>query len=152
EREAQNIAERRDAVIAGATPLEPLNIALTLNAQQQSVALTGQLDQRWQGNRQVFTTASHIGERNNPRLDKLAKPWLAHLVANAKGLNTVTHFIGLSSSLTLPPLSASAAQHQLDALFDVYLDALKQPLAITAKTAAAYLKRRAEVQSQDLSN
>lgn len=148
--EADNIRERIEETVGNATPFEqPQNIIIELDAQGIKATLEGRLFDCWQGKRtlQIFSSASNIGTHKSPRIDKLAVPYIAHLAACAAGICPTTYFIGLSASLTLKPLSNVEAQKQLNTLFAIYLEAIKQPLPLTPMAALAYLSKQEETDS-----
>jgi exodeoxyribonuclease V gamma subunit len=74
------------------------------------------------------------------RLDKLARYWPAHLLAQAAGEPVRSVILAPGGSVGLKPLERDAAVAYLAALVDACQANLTQPLPIGPKTAVAYVE------------
>ena len=73
------------------------------------------------------------------RLHTLCDLWLGHLAANAAGQSTTSLQSGEDGLVVLNPVSRDEAQHLLQDLVAVYLQAWHAPLPLARKTACAWL-------------
>ncbi|MBY6105470.1 exodeoxyribonuclease V subunit gamma [Ferrimonas balearica] len=81
-----------------------------------------------------------IGQRGQPKnpmhgLDL----YLGHLVGCAAGLSLTSYLVGADTAFCLPPLPRNAAEQQLSALMDHYLNAMTAPQPVAPRAALAYL-------------
>ncbi|MGM0413151.1 MAG: exodeoxyribonuclease V subunit gamma [Pseudomonadota bacterium] len=95
---------------------------------------------------------SRLAQQGPPyrRLDRLAEPWIAHLLACAGGTPLTTLFFCPAdkpqrgrtpiATLQLLPLGAGAAADHLTALLGAWVEGQQQPLPVTARTAIAALE------------
>jgi exodeoxyribonuclease V gamma subunit len=74
------------------------------------------------------------------RYDKLVAAWIVHLLANAQGLAMRTHIVAADAQLRLDAIDMPQAQAWLTQLIAALDQGLTQPLAVSARTAFAWLQ------------
>jgi exodeoxyribonuclease V gamma subunit len=88
-----------------------------------------------------------LDKEKQPRLYTLPSVWLAHLSANAAGVQTTSLLSGEDGVLVLSALPTSYAHDLLEDLVAVYVQAFQQPLPLGCKTACAWLVAKHAEQS-----
>ena len=73
------------------------------------------------------------------RYDKLLRPWVLQLLANANGTRASTHFFAPDATVVVQPLERGDAIALLDALLDTWRQGMQAPLPIAPRTAFAWL-------------
>ncbi|WP_028490909.1 exodeoxyribonuclease V subunit gamma [Thioalkalivibrio sp. ALJ15] len=92
-------------------------------------------------------TVSRLKQKKDWRVDKVAKPWLEHLLANqgtGAGGRVATEVIGLDTGMRLPGVGPEQAREHLGALVEGWVAGLERPLPVACATAFAWLQAEAK--------
>jgi exodeoxyribonuclease V gamma subunit len=83
--------------------------------------------------------AGRLFEKKNIRYDKLIYAWVPQLLANACDMPVSTLLLAADGTLALKACTPEDARAHLDRLIDAWHEGMQKPLAITCRTAFAWL-------------
>jgi len=128
---------------------EPVSSPVALDFAHDGVEVTG-----WLANLRrnaagellsLEVRASKLGRKPDDRKwHHLMKPWVAHLLASARGLPLHTAVLGTDCGLYLAPLPQPDALQAAHDLLEIWRRNLTQPLPLAPKTACTYLLSQAD--------